>query len=109
MENYKGEEKVEKRKNLKREADLIQCMAQKLLTKLIKSGLCYGKKGVAQKIVYGAMEDVATKTGKDAVEVFNQAMENIMPVLKLDSGRIGGANYQVPAEVRPDREKDFRD
>lgn len=55
-----------------------------------------GKKGVAQKIVYGAMEDVATKTGKDAVEVFNQAMENIMPVLEVRSRRIGGANYQVP-------------
>ena len=77
----------------------------KLLTKLINQVMLDGKKGVAQKIVYGAMNTVAEKTGKDALEVFNQAMENIMPVLEVRSRRIGGANYQVPVEVRPERRK----
>ena len=62
-----------------------------------------GKKGVAQKIVYGAFNKVAEKTGKDAVEVFEEAMNNIMPVLEVKARRIGGATYQVPIEVRPDR------
>ena len=62
-----------------------------------------GKKGVAQSIVYGAFEIIAEKTGKDAVEVFTQAMENIMPVLEVKARRVGGATYQVPIEVRPDR------
>ena len=55
-----------------------------------------GKRGVAQKIVYGAFEEVAEKTGKDAVEVFEEAMNNIMPVLEVKAKRIGGATYQVP-------------
>ena len=62
-----------------------------------------GKRGVAQKIVYGAFEEVAAKTGKDAVEVFEEAMNNIMPVLEVKARRIGGATYQVPIEVRADR------
>jgi small subunit ribosomal protein S7 len=62
-----------------------------------------GKRGTAQKIVYGAFEQVATKTGKDAVEVFEEAMNNIMPVLEVKARRIGGATYQVPIEVRPER------
>ena len=62
-----------------------------------------GKKGVAQKIVYGAFDRVAEKTGKDAMEVFEEAMNNIMPVLEVKARRIGGATYQVPIEVRPDR------
>ena len=62
-----------------------------------------GKKGVAQKIVYGAFERVAEKTGKDAVEVFEEAMNNVMPVLEVKARRIGGATYQVPIEVRADR------
>ena len=62
-----------------------------------------GKKGVAQKIVYGAFDTVAEKTGKDALEVFQEAMNNIMPVLEVKARRIGGATYQVPIEVRPDR------
>ena len=61
------------------------------------------KKGVAQKIVYGAFERVAEKTGRDAMEVFEEAMNNIMPVLEVKARRIGGATYQVPIEVRPDR------
>jgi small subunit ribosomal protein S7 len=62
-----------------------------------------GKKGTAQKIVYGAFDRIATKTGKDAVEVFEEALNNIMPVLEVKARRIGGATYQVPIEVRPDR------
>ena len=62
-----------------------------------------GKKGVAQKIVYGAFEIVAEKTGKDAVECFQEAMENIMPLLEVKARRVGGSTYQVPMEVRPAR------
>ena len=62
-----------------------------------------GKKGVAQKIVYGAFDTVAAKTGRDALEVFEEAMNNIMPALEVKARRIGGATYQVPIEVRPDR------
>ena len=75
----------------------------KVVTKLINNIMLDGKKGVAQKIVYGAFERVAEKTGKDAVEVFEEAMNNVMPVLEVKARRIGGATYQVPIEVRPDR------
>ncbi len=75
----------------------------KVVTKLINNVMLDGKKGVAQKIVYGAFETVAEKTGKDALEVFEEAMNNIMPVLEVKARRIGGATYQVPIEVRPDR------
>ena len=74
-----------------------------VVTKLINNIMLDGKKGVAQSIVYGAFEIIAEKTGKDAVEVFTQAMENIMPVLEVKARRVGGATYQVPIEVRPDR------
>ena len=62
-----------------------------------------GKKGVAQKIVYGAFEIIADKTGNNPLEVFEQAMENVMPVLEVKARRVGGATYQVPMEVRPER------
>ena len=75
----------------------------KLVTRLINNIMLDGKKGVAQKIVYGAFEIVAEKTGKDALEVFEQAMENIMPELEVKARRLGGATYQVPMEVRPER------
>ncbi len=75
----------------------------KQVTRLINSVMQDGKKGVAQKIVYGAFEIVAEKSGKDALEVFGQAMENIMPVLEVKARRVGGATYQVPVEVRPER------
>jgi small subunit ribosomal protein S7 len=75
----------------------------KVVSKLINSIMLDGKKGTAQKIVYGAFDRIATKTGKDAVEVFEEAMNNIMPVLEVKARRIGGATYQVPIEVRPDR------
>ena len=75
----------------------------KVVTKLINNIMLDGKKGVAQKIVYGAFERVAEATGKDALEVFQEAMNNIQPALEVKSRRIGGATYQVPIEVRPDR------
>ncbi len=75
----------------------------KLVTRLINNIMIDGKKGVAQKIVYGAFDIVAEKTGQDPLEVFQQAMENVMPVLEVKARRLGGATYQVPIEVRPDR------
>jgi small subunit ribosomal protein S7 len=75
----------------------------KVVSKLINSIMLDGKKGTAQKIVYGAFDRIATKTGKDAVEVFEEALNNIMPVLEVKARRIGGATYQVPIEVRPER------
>ena len=75
----------------------------KLVTRLINNIMYDGKKGVAQKIVYEAFEIVEEKTGKNALEVFEQAMENVMPSLEVKARRVGGANYQVPIEVRPDR------
>lgn len=75
----------------------------KIVTKLINNIMLDGKKGVAQKIVYGAFDRVAKQTGRDAVEVFEEAMNNVMPVLEVKARRIGGATYQVPIEVRPDR------
>ncbi len=75
----------------------------KLVSKLINSIMYDGKKGVAQKIVYDAFELVKEKTGKEPLEVYEQAMENIMPVLEVKARRVGGSNYQVPMEVRADR------
>ena len=75
----------------------------KVVTKLINQIMLDGKRGVAQKIVYGAFEEVAEKTGKDALEVFEEAMNNIMPVLEVKAKRVGGATYQVPVEVKPER------
>ena len=75
----------------------------KVVTKLINNIMLDGKKGVAEKIVYGAFNRVAEKTGKDALEVFEEAMNNIMPVLEVKAKRIGGATYQVPIEVKPER------
>ena len=74
-----------------------------LVTKLVNSIMLDGKKGVAQKIVYGAFEIVENKTGKNGLEAFQQAMENIMPAVEVKTRRVGGANYQVPIEVRPER------
>lgn len=75
----------------------------KVVTKLVNNIMLDGKKGVAQKIVYGAFDQIAEKTGKDALEVFEAAMNNIMPVLEVKARRVGGATYQVPMEVRPER------
>ena len=75
----------------------------KLVTRLINNIMLDGKKGVAQKIVYDAFEIIAQKTGKEPLDVFEQAMENIMPQLEVKARRVGGATYQVPIEVRPAR------
>ena len=74
-----------------------------LVTKLTNSIMLDGKKGVAQKVVYGAFEIIKDKTGKDPMEVYTQALENIMPSLEVKARRVGGATYQVPIEVRPER------
>ena len=74
-----------------------------LVTKLVNSIMLDGKKGVAQKVVYGAFDIVREKTGRDPLEVFTQAMDNVMPVLEIKARRVGGATYQVPMEVRPER------
>ena len=75
----------------------------KIVTKLINNIMQDGKKGVAQKIVYDAFAIVEAKTETNALEVFNEALENVMPVLEVKARRIGGSNYQVPMEVRPER------
>ena len=75
----------------------------KIVTRLINNVMYDGKKGVAQKIVYGAFEIIQTKTGTEPLEVFEASMENIMPLLEVKARRVGGATYQVPIEVRPDR------
>ena len=75
----------------------------KLVTRLINNIMYDGKKGVAQQIVYGAFDIIKEKTGKEPLEVFEQAMENVMPVLEVKARRVGGATYQVPMEVRPER------
>ena len=75
----------------------------KVVTKLINNVMLDGKKGVAQKIVYGAFARVEAKTEKPALEVFEEAMNNVMPALEVKARRIGGATYQVPIEVRADR------
>ena len=75
----------------------------KVVTKLINNIMVDGKSGVAQKIAYGAFDIIAEKTGKEALEVFEEAMNNIMPLLEVKARRIGGATYQVPMEVRPER------
>ena len=74
----------------------------KVVTKLVNNIMLDGKKGVAQKIVYGAFTQVEEKTGKPALEVFEEAMNNVMPLLEVKARRIGGATYQVPIEVRPE-------
>ncbi len=74
-----------------------------VITKLVNAIMLDGKRGKAQKIIYGAMEKVESTTGKAAIEVFNQALENIMPVVEVRSRRIGGANYQIPVEVSDKR------
>jgi small subunit ribosomal protein S7 len=75
----------------------------KIVTKLINTVMLDGKKGVAEKIVYGAFKQVAAKKGVSAMEAFEEALGNIMPVLEVKARRVGGATYQVPIEVGPDR------
>lgn len=75
----------------------------KLVTRFINNLMIDGKKGVAERIVYDAFDAIHAKTGKDALEVFDTAMKNVMPILEVRARRVGGANYQVPVEVRADR------
>ena len=87
----------------KREILLDPIYGSVLVTKLVNSIMLDGKKGVAQKVVYGAFQIVEEKTGKSGLEAFQTAMENIMPAVEVKTRRVGGANYQVPMEVRPAR------
>ena len=89
--------------NQKREVLADPLYNDVVVTKLINNVMLDGKKGVAQKIVYGAFDRIEAKTGKPALEVFQEAMNNVMPVLEVKARRIGGATYQVPIEVRPER------
>ena len=75
----------------------------KVVTKLINNIMLDGKKGVAQRICYDAFDIISSKTGKDPLEVFEEALNNIMPFLEVKARRVGGATYQVPIEVKPDR------
>ena len=75
----------------------------KVVTKVINQVMQDGKKGTAQEIVYGAFDEIKAKTGQDPMEVFNKAINNLMPMLECKARRVGGANYQVPMEVRPER------
>ena len=75
----------------------------KVVTKLVNQIMLDGKKGIAQSIVYDAFAKMEAKTGNPAMDVFNQAMNNVMPVLEVKARRVGGSNYQVPIEIRPER------
>jgi small subunit ribosomal protein S7 len=77
----------------------------KVLTKFINAVMLDGKKSIAQKIMYGALERIESKTGEKGIDVFNKAMENVRPVMEVKSRRVGGATYQVPVEVRPVRQQ----
>jgi small subunit ribosomal protein S7 len=77
----------------------------KVLTKFINKVMLDGKKSVAQKVVYGALERIESKTGEKGIEIFNKAMDNVRPVMEVKSRRVGGATYQVPIEVRPARQQ----
>ena len=96
--------KVPRRGNVPKRDVLPDPMyGSELVTRLVNNIMLDGKKGVAQKIVYGAFDIVAEKSGKGALEAFEEAMENIMPQLEVKARRVGGATYQVPIEVRADR------
>ena len=94
---------MRKRRAVKRDVLPDPIYKSKVVTKLINTVMLDGKKGIAQTIVYEAFDKVKNKTGKDALEVFEAAIENIKPQLEVKSRRVGGSNYQVPVEVRPER------
>ena len=73
------------------------------ISKLVNNVMQDGKKGLAQSIVYGAFDQISEKSGQEAIDVFNKALENVMPMLEVKARRVGGSNYQVPIEVRPER------
>ena len=94
---------MRKRRAVKRDVLPDPIYKSKVVTKLINTIMLDGKKGIAQSIVYEAFDKVKTKTGKEPLEVFTEAMENIKPQLEVKSRRVGGSNYQVPNEVSPAR------
>ena len=94
---------MRKRQAIKRDVLPDALYKSKVVTKLINQIMLDGKKGTAQRIVYDAFDMIKEKTGSDAMEVFNKAMENIKPALEVKSRRVGGANYQVPVEVKAER------
>ena len=94
---------MRKRQAVKRDVLPDPIYKSKVVTKLINQIMKDGKKGTAQKILYGAFDMIKEKTGEDAMEVFEKAMKNIKPALEVKSRRVGGANYQVPVEVKADR------
>ena len=96
---------MRKRRAVKRDVLPDPIYKSKVVTKLINQIMNDGKKGTAQKILYGAFDMVKEKTGEDAMVVFEKAMKNIKPALEVKSRRVGGANYQVPVEVKPERKQ----
>ena len=94
---------MRKRRAAKRDVLPDAIYNSKLVTKLINQVMIDGKKGTAEKIVYDAFDMIKEKTGEEAIDVFTKAMENLKPALEVKSRRVGGANYQVPVEVKPDR------
>lgn len=94
---------MRKRRAVKRDVLADPMYNSKLVTKLVNTVMLDGKKGTAQKILYSAFDMIKEKTGEEPVEVYEKAMENIRPALEVKSRRVGGANYQVPIEVRADR------
>ena len=96
---------MRKRRAVKRDVLADPIYNSKVVTKLINTIMIDGKKGIAQKIFYDAMNMVKEKTNQDPIEVLNKALENIMPQLEVKSRRVGGANYQVPVEVKPERKQ----
>ena len=94
---------MRKRRAVKRDVLPDALYKSKVVTKLINQIMFDGKKGTAQRIVYDAFDMIKTKTGEDAMVVFEKAMKNIKPALEVKSRRVGGANYQVPVEVKPER------
>jgi len=94
---------MRKRQAIKRDVLADPIYNSKMITKLINGIMQDGKKGTAQKILYSSLDIVKEKTGKDPIEVLNQAFENIRPALEIKSRRIGGSNYSVPMEVKEDR------
>ena len=94
---------MRKRRAVKRDVLADPMYNSKLVTKLVNTIMLDGKKGKAQTIVYKAFDMIKEKTGREAMEVFEEAMANIKPALEVKSRRVGGANYQVPVEVKADR------
>ena len=94
---------MRKRRATKRDVLADPIYNSKVVTKLVNQIMKDGKKGTAQNIIYDAFDIIKEKTGEDAMVVFNKAMDNIKPALEVKSRRVGGANYQVPVEVKPDR------